>query len=171
MGRKPYGALDRMISKRKMILTLLHMAVATQANLLTSLLQDGADDHVPANLRAAEMEDDQLLFSYMNRRTTLLTQLAMVVSAAEPFFRAKVTYSVGPERYSFARLERQYGTSTSCKATFRFDLPGLKRVFDALKFPDVIVTPLSFLGHRRRSLPVHAQADELPSHALYACVG
>lgn len=127
------------------MLAVLSMAAATQADLLTGLcMLDGGEDHSPANPGAVEMEEDGLLFSFFDRQKALLSQLAIVVSAAEPFFRAKVTYSVGPERYSFQRLQRQYGNSTTCKATFRFDLAGLKRVFAALKFPDVIVTRSRF---------------------------
>ena len=124
-----------------MILVVLSMTIATKANVLTGILHDGSRDRAWSN---PETEADELLFSYMKKQSLLLSQLAMIISAAESFVRAKVTYSVGPERYSFERLERQYGSSATCKATFRFDLPGLKRVFAAFRFPDVIVTRSRF---------------------------
>ena len=144
MGRKPYVALDRMWSKRKLMLAILSVVAATHEPLLALNLLRDAGDAPPLSACDAEMEDDALLLSFVNGQSKLLAQFALVVSAAEPFFRAKVNYSVGPERYSFSRLERQFGNSTSCKATFRFDAPGLKRVFAALKFPEVIVTRSRF---------------------------
>jgi hypothetical protein len=70
-----------------------------------------------------------------------LAQLALIVSAALPSLRAKTRYAIGPERYSFDRIERQFGTTTSCKAAFRFELPHLKRLCVGLKFPAVMVMP------------------------------
>lgn len=63
--------------------------------------------------------------------------LAIFASAAEPLFRPKITYKIGPEKYCFARLERQFGDSTTCKATFRFNLLDLRLLYTGLKFPEV----------------------------------
>ena len=58
-------------------------------------------------------------FEAENAWRATVTQFGFVsmLNAAEPFSRKKVTYKVGPERYSFARLEREYGSSgdASCK--------------------------------------------------------
>jgi hypothetical protein len=117
---------------RKLMLAILSVVAATHEPLLALNLLRDAGDAPPLSACDAEMEDDALLLSFVNRLSKLIAQFAL----AEPFFRAKVNYSVGPERYSFLRLERQqFGNSTSCKATFRFDMPGLKRVFTALNSP------------------------------------
>ena len=64
-----------------------------------------------------------------------------MIGAAEPFSRKKVAYKVGPERYSFDRLEREYGSGdASCKAAFRFSLRDLRVLFAAMHFPDEIDT-------------------------------
>ena len=108
---------------RKLMLAILSVVAATHEPLLAlNLLRDAGDAPAPLSACDADMEDDALLLSFVNRLSKLIAQFAL----AEPFFRAKVNYSVGPERYSFLRLERQFGNSTSCKATFRFDMPGLK---------------------------------------------
>ena len=66
---------------------------------------------------------------------------AAMMGAAEPYSRRRIAYKVGPERYSFARLEREYGTAdASCKAAFRFHLRDLRRLHAAMHFPDVIDT-------------------------------
>ena len=38
-------------------------------------------------------------------------------------------------KFSFDRIERDWGNSTSCKAAFRFDLPGLRLLRACLDFP------------------------------------
>ena len=57
--------------------------------------------------------------------------------------RSRITYKIGPERYSFARLQRDFGRSdcdASCKAMFRFTLPDLRRLHCALRLPAKINT-------------------------------
>ena len=52
-----------------------------------------------------------------------------------------MVYKVGPERYSFDRLEREYGSGdASCKAAFRFHLRDLRALYAAMHFPDRIDT-------------------------------
>ena len=68
-----------------------------------------------------------------------------MIGAAEPYSRRKIVYKVGPERYSFERLQREYGRhdkfgDASCKAAFPFDLKDLVRLHAALRFPDEIDT-------------------------------
>ena len=67
---------------------------------------------------------------------------ACLIGAAEPYSREQVAYKVGPERYSFARLQREYGSSgdASCKSAFRFRLKDLRRLYAAMNFPDEIDT-------------------------------
>ena len=129
MGRRPYTSLDRMDSRQKLLLACLSVAATTQIHVLMDLLDD----------KAADGAEDA--FYTASRNTQLMMELAIVASAAEPFFRPKITYKIGPEKYSFARLERQFGDSTTCKATFRFNLPDLRRLYTGLKFPEVIQTP------------------------------
>ena len=64
-----------------------------------------------------------------------MAQMGLLLVASEPFSRKGVTYAVGPERYSFERIEWQFGNTASCKAVFRFELPDLKRLYAALDFP------------------------------------
>ena len=67
---------------------------------------------------------------------------ATLIGAAEPYSREQVVYKVGPEKYSFDRLERDYGSGgdASCKAAFRFHLGDLRALFKAMHFPDEIDT-------------------------------
>ena len=66
---------------------------------------------------------------------------ACVLGAARPYSRRRIVYKVGPERYSFDRLQRDHGEGdASCKAAFRFHLHDLRRLFAALHFPDEIDT-------------------------------
>ena len=75
------------------------------------------------------------------RATVTQYGFANMIGAAEPFSRKKVAYAVGPERYSFDRLEREYGSGdASCKAAFRFNLRDLRVLFAAMHFPDEIDT-------------------------------
>ena len=58
-------------------------------------------------------------------------QGAILMTAEEPFTRPKIRFAIGPEVYSFARIAREYGSTTSCKATFRFELRHLSGCFVA----------------------------------------
>ena len=68
----------------------------------------------------------------------LQAQGALLLFAAEPFCRPKVTYAIGPERWSFARIERDFGGSATCKSLFRFSLKDMRRLLRALRFPRVL---------------------------------
>ena len=46
------------------------------------------------------------------------TQFVLLWSAAEPFNRPGIKFSVGPERYSFARLERDWSTQHHVRSAF-----------------------------------------------------
>ena len=101
MPRKPYSSADRMASRQKLLLACLVSAAATQSALVLDLL-DGA---LP--------DDIDIISQWYRNQTLLLAQLALVVSAAEPFLRPKIRYSIGPEKYSFERIERQFGNSAA----------------------------------------------------------
>ena len=64
-----------------------------------------------------------------------------LTAAAEPFSLKRVTYKVGPLRYSFDSLEREYGSGdASCKAALRFHLHDLRRLRAAMCLAAVIDT-------------------------------
>ena len=68
----------------------------------------------------------------------LLVQFALLMSAAEPYLKSGVRYSVGHERYSFARIQRDMADTDTCKAVFRFALPELRQLYSLLKFPPIV---------------------------------
>lgn len=71
-------------------------------------------------------------------------QAGLLQMAAEPFTRPKIRYAIGPQRFSIDRIQREFQSTHSCKARFRFDLNGLRRLKQALAFPDearVVPTP------------------------------
>ena len=68
-----------------------------------------------------------------------------MLGAVKPYSRRRIVYKVGPLRYSFQRLQREYGRAdqfddASCKAVFRFNFKDLVRLYEALRFPEKIDT-------------------------------
>ena len=69
----------------------------------------------------------------------VLTQILLLAAARSPFLRRKITYAIGPERYSFSRIEREMTGTATCKDFFRFELKHLRRLKRALRFPEDVV--------------------------------
>ena len=92
---------------------------------------------------------------------------ACMIGAAEPYSRKQVAYKVGPERYSFERLQREYGSTgdASCKATFRFHLRDLRRLHAAMHFPDMIDTGEEHVPGEEAFLIMLTTAAD-PRHAI-----
>ena len=109
-------------------------ATATTQHQLLELLFDAGDAGQQA------FDEEAADASYLHNGAMLMAQMGLLLVASEPFSRKGVTYAVGPERYSFERIERQFGNTASCKAVFRFELPDLKRLYAALDFPEVVWT-------------------------------
>ena len=142
---KPWCALDEMKSRRFVHLAFLSAAALTsvpQSTWSDSSSSTSGESSSYSSSGASSADWDE--FEAENAWRATVTQFGFVsmINAAEPFSRKKVTYKVGPERYSFARLEREYGSSgdASCKAAFRFHLPDLRRLFAAMHFPEQLDT-------------------------------
>ena len=54
-----------------------------------------------AGINTCQTNNDDIMLDFWRRQTTLLTQMAVVVSAAAAFMKAKPRYRIGPEHYSF----------------------------------------------------------------------
>ena len=130
MARKPAKSRDRLLLRLKMILVALVSGVTIQQRMLRdAFILDGDPQ-----------DDDGFAWNLMHSQLMLAGQVAVLASALEPFLRPKTRYKVGPEKYSFERVERQFGDSTSCEATFRFRAPDLRRLYAGLRFPGVLQT-------------------------------
>lgn len=84
-------------------------------------------------------DDSSYAADLKRRRRQLLDLFSMLHVAAEPFTRPRPRFVIGPERFSLARIEREWGESSgNCKATFRFTLLELRRLLVGLRLPDVV---------------------------------
>jgi hypothetical protein len=70
----------------------------------------------------------------------------MAAHGDAPFRRPNLTPKVGPEHWSFARIEREWGNSSlSCATYFRFkSVSDLRRLKGALRVPDSFRTPSGY---------------------------
>ena len=66
-------------------------------------------------------------------------QAGLVGRAQQPWRRPKVRYSRGPERWSFARIERDLAGTRPCFDMFRFELRDLRRLLAGFRFPERVV--------------------------------
>lgn len=145
MGQlKPRTSIDAMKSERFIALALLSaVALTTPPRLL------GCDSSSSGSSRSSSSSSssgssadwDDFMADCCWNSTVSQFGFAAMMGAAEPYSRRRVAYKVGPERYSFARLEREYGAGdASCKAAFRFHYRDLRRLHAAMHFPDEIDT-------------------------------
>ena len=73
-----------------------------------------------------------------------LAQTGLALAAAELFCRDGITYAIGPDRYSFNRIEALWATSAKCKDMFRFELQEMREMLPLLRFPATLRTPSGF---------------------------
>ena len=137
MGRQPVKSLDNMLTRRKFILSALLAFATSQQHLRQLIIEDDGP-------RYQHESEDEWMGRFQRSRTTMLQQCAVLTSAIAPRLRPKTRYSIGPEKWSFERIERQFGNSASCEAMFRFNLPHLRLLFAELKFPAVMQTRSRF---------------------------
>ena len=141
---KPWCALDEMKSHRFVLLALLSGAALTTVPTPAWSESSGSrsgESSSSSSSGASSADWDEFNAEHAWRFTVTQYGFANMIGAAEPFSRKKVTYKVGPERYSFDRLERDYGSGdASCKAAFRFHLRDLRALYAAMHFPDLIDT-------------------------------
>ena len=134
---KPWTCIDQMRGSRLIALALLSSQALPVPNAF-----DWSDSSSSSSSSSDSSADWDAFFSKTTWNNTV-TQFGFrhLMDAALPFSRKKISYKVGPERYSFERLEREYGSGdASCKAAFRFHLRDLRRLYKALHFPDEIDT-------------------------------
>ena len=126
-------AADRMATRQKLIaaLPIAAMAVQTASYAFQALDSDNGGD--------SDADNDSDAFGAWSS-AMWATSAMLLVSAAEPLTRRLITYAVGPERYSFARIEREFGSTASCKSVFRFELEHLRLLYHELRFPPVVRT-------------------------------
>ena len=98
-GRKPYTANDVINARRMMQIVALSAVASLQLQWTRSLLW--ADS-------TSAFDDEINLGLFWQSHCQMMSQVALVLYSAQPFFRPGVTYMVGPEHYSFERLERQF---------------------------------------------------------------
>ena len=112
--RRPWSVLDRMVSRKKLA-GVVALSQITLPMTVDEPLDDSSSESSDSN--ASSIESD-LFGAAAFQAAVLQAQGQLLLSAAEPFFRPKTTYAVGPERWSFARIERDFGTTaSSCAAT------------------------------------------------------
>ena len=145
MGQlKPWTSIDAMKSERWIALALLSaVALTTPPRLLGSdSSSSGSSRSSSSSSSSGSSADwDDFMADCCWNSTVSQFGFAAMMGAAEPYSRRRIAYKVEPERYSFARLEREYGTGdASCKAAFRFHLRDLRRLHAAMHFPDEIDT-------------------------------
>ena len=134
--RRPYNALDRMRSAGKLLAVLTLAQASALGDWSSSEPSSDSSSENSSGWSSSSSDSGMQGESFSDH--IFSAQLALVLSAREPFDRKGITWAIGPERYSFARIERDWGTTTTTKAVFRFDLPGLRQLKTALRFPDEI---------------------------------
>jgi len=125
-----------MVSRKKLA-GVVALSQITLPMTVDEPLDDTSSESSDSN--ASSIESD-LFGAAAFQAAVLQAQGQLLLSAAEPFFRPKTTYAVGPERWSFARIERDFGTTASCKTWFRFKLSHMRRLLRVLRFPKVMKT-------------------------------
>ena len=134
---KPWTCIDQMRGSRLVALALL------SAQALPVHTAFDWSDRSSSSSSSSDSSAEWDAFFTNNTWNNTVSQFGFgyLMDAAIPFSRKRVSYKVGPERYSFERLEREYGSGdASCKAAFRFHLRDLRRVFKAMHFPPEIDT-------------------------------
>ena len=112
---KPWTCIDQMRGSRLIALALLSSQTLPVPNAF-----DWSDSSSSSSSSSDSSADWDAFFSKTTWNNTV-TQFGFghLMDAALPFSRKKISYKVGPERYSFERLEREYGSGdASCKAAF-----------------------------------------------------
>jgi len=147
--RRPWSAgRDRLESRSKLV-CVVALSVLAGLNQGTRSSDSGSESGFSRSSSSSFSSNDADGWSSM----LLNAQGQLLLSAAEPYFRKKTVYAIGPQRWSFARIQSQFGTSASCKTFFRFTLHDMKRLLRALRFPKVMRT------HSRR--PHSASGEEV----------
>jgi hypothetical protein len=94
----------------------------------------------------------------------------MAAHGDAPFRRPNLTPKVGPEHWSFARIEREWGNSSlSCATYFRFkSVSDLRQLKGALQVPDSFRTPSGyhFSGEEGLLIMLHRYAYTANTHLV-----
>ena len=138
---KPWNAIDVMKSDLFVTLALLSsLALPTTAPPAwgDSSSSSGSSSSSSSSSGSSSASWDEFMSQCQWNAAATQWGYACLIAAAEPYSREQVAYKVGPERYSFARLERDYGSrgDASCKSAFRFKLQDLRRLHAAMNFQD-----------------------------------
>ena len=105
MARQPVKSLDRMLTRRKFILSALLALAASQQHLRELIMEDdGPRYHDGAG-------HDEWHGRHRRILTSMLQQCAVLSSAIAPGLRPKTRYTIGSEKWSFERIERQFVSS------------------------------------------------------------
>ena len=136
MPRKPWNSGDRLRSHRLTVTAAVLSTIALAA-VDCGYSSDSSRSSSSSSAGGGWSEDGEA-GDFAWRSIVLSAQAALLDVADEPFRRPGVRFAIGPARYSFARIAREWGNSTSCKAAFRFDLGGMRELLVALQLPPVI---------------------------------
>ena len=91
---------------RMVRLVLVASSAMSQFALIhVTLLEGEQRGSVAARSRARTAEEELVRRTMTYNNTLLLAQLLLLLEAARPFLKPGRRYSVGSERYSFARIE------------------------------------------------------------------
>ena len=110
MPRRPWRVQDTMNSERKVLLLgcLSSLALA-QSQLCCDFNADWSD----SGSSSQEGAEDAFMF-FTQQSSNQFAQFGLLASAAEPFARRGTRFTVGAERYSFARVQAQWADTTTC---------------------------------------------------------
>ena len=134
MGRAVVTALDRMRCGRGAAVVVALSMLATGGALTDASSDSGSSSSSSSSDGSSWSKDDDAA-----NAATLLAQGQMLLLVAEPFFRPKIRFAIGPERWSFERIKRDFASHpATVKALFRFSLRDMQRLLVALRFPRTI---------------------------------
>jgi nuclease HARBI1 len=177
MPRRPWSSLDSMRSR-----TILQAVVPLAE--LGGLLDESSDsDSSLADLvsvRSNSLCDLEELSDFSSSSgeseamdmwylSTLYAEAGLVLAAAEPYCRDGITYAIGPDRYSFSRIEELWAASSKCKDMFRFELEHMRELLVVLRFPDTVRTPSRFAAPGEEALCILLRRMSYPGKWTDLC--
>ena len=104
--RERANVLEAEQSSRKLRLICLASAVMSGYLRVHELLEDELQNPLDPSAEEAAHDEELFDFAFGHNHMLLMAQFVLILSAAKPYFTPGRTYSVRPEVYSFARIER-----------------------------------------------------------------
>lgn len=158
MPRRPWTTTDRFAARTKLaaVVALATTAAAISGTVWSDDSSDSSRSYSSSSSSDSGWSQDEEEAQFGWRQILSAAQGALLSSAEAPYRRPGIRFAIGPERYSFDRIQQQWGNSTSCKAAFRFELSGLRLLRVVLAFP-----PSGFcIRNRRNKVLVSTTGEE-----------